>query len=74
MEFICVLSVSGSLASYQVRKDGESSYLALLRTANGKRDDIPLEIRLEKQADGWTAAPWHPEIVSGLTHAIEMNA
>lgn len=71
MEFICVLSVGGSLASYQVRKESENKYSAVLRTNNGKRDDIPAELILEKNGAGWQAQPWHQEIVSGLIHAIE---
>ena len=73
MEFICVLSVDGSLASYLVRKETESRYTAVLRTANGKREDVPPEISLEKGAEGWQATPSHPEIVPGLIHAIEAN-
>lgn len=72
MEFFCVLSVGGSLASYQVQKESEAEeYRAVLRTNNGKRDDIPLEIMLKKVVDNWQAEPWHDEIVQSLIHAIE---
>jgi hypothetical protein len=73
MEFFCVLSVSGSLASYHVQKESAVAYKAVLRPNNGKRDDIPAEIRLKKDGEGWQAAPWHDEIVRGLIHAIESN-
>ena len=73
MEFICVLSVSGSLASYHVQSEGENKYKAVLRTNNGKRDDIPSEIYLEKNNEHWESRPSHQEIVSGLIHAIETN-
>lgn len=73
MEFICVLSVEGSLASYHVRRESENSYLAVLRTNNGQRDDIPAEVNLAKKNGDWQAQPWHEEIVRGLTHAIDTN-
>jgi hypothetical protein len=73
MEFFCVLSVDGSLASYHVQKESDVAYKAVLRTNNGKRDDIPAEIALEKGTDEWQAQPWHDEIVNSLIHAIESN-
>ncbi|HEX8313701.1 MAG TPA: hypothetical protein VF609_01830 [Flavisolibacter sp.] len=73
MEFICVLSVGGSLASYQVRKEEIDKYTAVLKTNSGKRDDLPGEIRLKKNENGWHGEPWHPEIVTGLGHAIDSN-
>jgi hypothetical protein len=73
MEFTCVLSVGGSLATYIVRREDESNYLATLKTGSNPRNDIPAEIRLEKQPQGWQASPQHKEIVTGLTHAIDMN-
>jgi hypothetical protein len=48
-------------------------YKAVLRTNNGKRDDIPSEINLQKGGDGWQAHPWHDEIVQSLINAIESN-
>jgi hypothetical protein len=54
MEFICVLSVGGSLASYQVRKEEMDKYTAVLKTNSGKRDDLPGEIRLKKKRE-WVA-------------------
>jgi hypothetical protein len=73
MEFICVLSVGGSLASYQVRKEGDTAYSAELRTNNGQRDDLPARLTLRRKGAEWQAQPWHEEIVSGISHAIEMN-
>jgi hypothetical protein len=75
MEFICVLSVGGSLASYIVTKQGQGVYKATLKTGNEKqRSDIPPVIEMEKTENGWQAAPWHSEIVTGLAHAIETAA
>ena len=74
MEFICVLSVSGSLASYHVQSKGENRYKALLRINNERRNDIPAEINLEKTGGKWEGQPWHEEIVSSLIHAIETNS
>ena len=73
MEFICVLSVGGSLVSYQVQKQSETKYSAILRTNNGKNDDIPAELLLEKRGTAWQAQPWHEEVVTSLTNAIEAN-
>ena len=73
MEFICVLSVGGSLASYHVQREGENRFKAVLRTNNGTRNDIPVEINLEKNKSNWEGRPWHQEIVSGLINAIETN-
>ena len=73
MEFFCVLSVGGSLASYEVQAESEGAYKAVLRNNNGQRDDIPAKIILTKGPDGWQAQPWHEEIVSGLIHAVEAN-
>jgi hypothetical protein len=73
MEFFCVLSVNGSLASYHVRKERERAYKAVLRTSNGQRDDIPAAILLSKENGDWQAQPWHNEIVQSLIHAIEAN-
>lgn len=73
MEFICVLSVGGSLASYLVREESGNKYAAVLRTNSGKRDDVPVEIFLERKDSSWEAKPGHPEIVAALTHAIDAN-
>ena len=73
MEFFCVLSVGGSLASYHVQQETETAYKAVLRTNNGQRDDIPAEINLKLGPDGWQAQPWHEEIVSGLINAVKIN-
>lgn len=73
MDFFCVLSVGGSLAYYGVQKENDTTYKALLRTNNGKRDELPVEISLKKDGDTWQAEPWHEEIVQSLIHAIESN-
>lgn len=73
MDFFCVLSVGGSLASYHVHKESDKAYKAVLRTNNGRRDDIPAQISLKKEGDNWQAEPWHDEIVKSLIHAIEGN-
>lgn len=73
MEFFCVLSVDGSLASFQVRKESEVAYKAVLRTTNGQWDDIPAEILLTKDNGEWQAQPPHSQIVQSLIHAIESN-
>ena len=73
MEFFCVLSVDGSLASFQVRKESEGAYKAVLRTTNGQWDDVPAEILLTKENGEWQAQPFHREIVQSLVHAIEAN-
>ncbi len=73
MEFFCVLSVGGSLASYHVQKINDLAYKAVLRTNSGSRDDVPAEIFLNKHPDKWQAEPWHEDIVPGLVHAIEQN-
>lgn len=71
MEFFCVLSVGGSLASYHVQKLNEEAYEAVLRITNGKRDDIPAQFSLSKGSNGWQASPHHEEIAQSLIHAIE---
>jgi hypothetical protein len=73
MEFFCVLSVGGSLASYHVQKQSEEGYKAVLRANHGKRDDIPAEIIFQKEGEKWQAHPWHEEVVQSLVHAIETN-
>jgi hypothetical protein len=73
MEFFCVLSVGGSLASYHVQQESEKTYKAVLRTNNGDRNDIPAQISLQKDTTSWQAEPWHNEIVQSLIHAIETN-
>ena len=73
MEFYCVLSVDGSLASYHVKRESETMYKAVLRTNNGQRDDIPAEIILTKKSNEWQAEPRHENLVQSLIHAIEAN-
>lgn len=74
MEFFCVLSIGGSLASYQVRQESKVMYKAVLRANNGKRDDLPTEIVLKKEGDNWQADPWHEELVKSLINAIDNNS
>jgi hypothetical protein len=73
MEFYCVLSVGGSLASYQVVKEDDDSYKAALRTGSSRRDDIPEHLQLFKEEGQWRAEPWHQEVVKAIVHAIESN-
>ena len=73
MEFFCVLSVGGSLASYQVKSEREDRYKATLWNNNGREDDLPPEITVEKKNNGWNVQPWHDEIANGLIRAIEAN-
>ncbi|HEV7329840.1 MAG TPA: hypothetical protein VGN63_02275 [Flavisolibacter sp.] len=73
MEFFCVMSVDGSLASYLVSKESDVVYKAVLRTTNGKRDDLPPEIILENAGGTWQAQPWHEEVVQSIILAIETN-
>jgi hypothetical protein len=73
MEFYCVLSVGGSLASYQVVKENDNRYNAALRTGSNRRDDIPQQLQLFREGDEWRAEPWHKEIVQAIIHAIESN-
>lgn len=73
MEFICVISVSGSLASYRITKQSNTAFTASLQSGNGKRQELPERIVLTKEAEGWKANPWHDEIVPSLTHAIDSS-
>ena len=73
MEFFCVMSVDGSLASYLIKKESDERYKAILRTNNGKRDDLPSEIILEKKEDGWQAQPMRDDLVESIILAIETN-
>jgi hypothetical protein len=73
MEFFCVMSVDGSLASYLVKKESDAMYKASLRANNGKRDDLPSEIILEKKENGWQAQPMRDDLVQSLILAIETN-
>ena len=72
MDFVCVLSVHGSLVSYIVSREGENRFRAVLKKQNGAAgDDVPEIIDLEKENNNWSAKPWNAEIVPGLTHCIE---
>jgi hypothetical protein len=73
MEFHCVFSISGSLASYHVQKEGDGLYKAVLRSGAGRRDDVPAEIALSKESGNWKAEPWNEEVVKSLINAIETN-
>ncbi|HVF98112.1 MAG TPA: hypothetical protein VM871_12355 [Flavisolibacter sp.] len=71
MEFTCVFSVGGSLATYSVQKEAINQYRATLRADQGSRADIPDRILLEKTGSGWQATPPAEEILKNLVHAIE---
>lgn len=72
MEFVCVLSVKGSLASYMVTRENDTTYKAIQKTGNSKREDLPFEIVLEKMGpNAWQAEPWLDELIAGLTRCIE---
>lgn len=72
MDFVCVLSVHGSLVSYMVSKKGENKFKAVLRRQNGaRRDNVPEVFELEKKDNKWSSQPWDEEIVPGLTHCID---
>lgn len=72
MDFVCVLSVHGSLVSYTVSKEGENQFKAVLRRHNGtKRENVPEVFQFEKKNDKWASQPWDEEIVPGLTHCID---
>ncbi|MDQ3279276.1 MAG: hypothetical protein M3Q06_13185 [Bacteroidota bacterium] len=73
MEFFCVMSVGGSLASYHVQKESDIAYKAVLRTTNGSRDDLPGEIMFERTDGTWQAYPWHEEVVQSIILALETN-
>lgn len=70
MEFTCALSVDGSLAFYYVQKEADHRYQASLRS---QRTDVPAQLILEKQADGWVCTPFHEVLCTGLSHAIEAS-
>ena len=71
MEFFCVLSVGGSLASYHLKKVDETTFTAVLKTGSSRDAGIPAEMTLRKNGSAWQAQPHHEEIVTGLVHAIE---
>ena len=71
MEFVCVLSVSGALASYGVRGNGADDYNAVLR--NEGRTDIPAQMQLRRVDGQWRMEPEHEEIGKALILCIESN-
>jgi hypothetical protein len=71
MEFYCVLSVGGSLVTYQVQKTDELTYRAVLRTPNSRRDHVAAEIILQKKEGIWQSQPPDTEVGPGLINAIE---
>lgn len=71
MKFVCVLSVEGSLVSYDVTKKTDTKYTAALRSNSGKRDDVPEEMALEKDGIDWKANPWNDMVAKGIIQAIE---
>ena len=70
MEFVCVLSVNGSLASYLVQEEEKEEYTAELKDAD-KRRDIPSKMHVCKKDGEWEANPWHEEIGPAIIHAIK---
>ena len=75
MDFVCVLSVYGSLVSYEISRHGENRFKAVAKGSNGvARDDIPQEFELEKKNNNWQATPWHSDIVPGITQCIDAAA
>jgi len=74
MEFVCVLSVNGSLLSYHVSQLSETQYKALLRGGGEKRKEIPETIYLERIEKNWEVNPWHRETAEAIIHAIEAGA
>lgn len=71
MNFICVLSVNGTLASYSITKENEQAYTAVLRSNNLRQEVLPTEIILTKTDGTWVGTPHHPLIVPSIVHAIE---
>ncbi len=71
MEFMCALSVNGSLAYYRVQRESKEKYIATLKTAAGKQPDVPEVIVLTKDDGEWRGSPSHTEIIQGLVQAIE---
>jgi len=71
MEFVCVLSVAGALASYQVYGNGAEDYNAVLR--NEGRTDLPAQMQLRRVEGRWIAEPEHEEVSRALIHCIEAN-
>ncbi|GEM_PF-2251700 len=74
MEFVCVLSINGSLLSYHVSQLSETQYKALLRSGGEKRKEIPETIYLERIEKNWEVNPWHRETAEAIIHAIEAGA
>ena len=73
MEFICVFSVGGSLASYLVKKESETTYRATLRNSQGRENNLPDIVLLERNGEGWKTNQSQPDVVHNLTQAIENN-
>ncbi len=72
MDFVCVLSVDGSLVSYEVSEEN-GKYLAVLKSRSDGVDQQFQRIALEKQNGNWTAQPWQEEIVQSIIKCIEAN-
>jgi hypothetical protein len=73
MEFFCVLSVGGSLASYKVKTEDERTFQAVLHNNHGDRTDIPSQLFLCKKEADWQVNPVHDKVVKSLINAIEMD-
>ena len=74
MEFFCVFSVGGSLASYQVKQVDETTFIASLKSGSNRYNGIPPEITFRKNGESWQAQPHHEEIFTALVHAIETSS
>jgi hypothetical protein len=69
MEFVCVLSIEGTLVSYMLTREAEDRYRAHLKSSG--MPGLPDNIVLEKKEGQWRTEPWHPDIINSLIHCIE---
>lgn len=70
MEFMCVLSVHGALAYYQVVQLGAAAYEATLKSGSERRD-LPACVSIWRTAEGWLTEPNEPAVSQALVHALE---
>lgn len=71
MEFVCVMSVAGSLLSYTVVKEAESRYLAKLKRQPALQEGVPEQIIIKKVDGQWVCNPTAKEIVTNLIKCIQ---
>lgn len=71
MEFICVLSVNDSLASYFVSQVSPDHYKAVLKGSGVERKDLPATLTIQKKEDKWISFPLQEEVSAAIIHAIE---